>query len=178
MIYNVPCFNLCRCVPMCQNHSRPVSITHIDIMILVSRKTLNFICSTSYLTVYYILFTVYLPPWKLCCFYTSPCHLQSCTPTLLPSQGITAQTALVPFESFQILSLKMLRRSKSAQPNCQHFPLFIADDDTQPLVETDAPITRTAVHLFAWLKIGRFAPRLPNHHYFQGFSRCSCFGCT
>ena len=66
LLYNVPCFNLCRCVPMCHKHSRPVSITHIDITILVSRNTLNFICIVLHILLYIL--HAYLPPWKLCCF--------------------------------------------------------------------------------------------------------------
>ena len=84
MIYNVPFFNLCQCMPMCQNHVRHILLYHLY-------RIYTFLHGSSVV------------------FYPSPCHLQSCTPTLLPSQGITAQTALVPFESFQTLSLKMLR---------------------------------------------------------------------
>ena len=116
--------SMCHYVSICANHIQNYLFPEF---ILTSSSWFHLTCLTLS-----NLKSRYFPPLKLCCFYPAPCHLQSCTPTWSPCQGIPVQRVLVPFESVQILSLKMLRKSKSSSElwrtvqNCAELRAFHA----------------------------------------------------
>ena len=102
----IQCATMFQSVPICANHIQnylfPEFILTSSSWFHLTRLTLSNFKSRS--CIWNILSYVVCTP--------APCHLQSCTPTWSPCQGITVQRVLVPFESVQILSFKTLRKSK------------------------------------------------------------------